>query len=105
MPRRALQAGNTDTVNPTPKIPPGGKKVPTTAPHAPIAPMDEHNTKLVDGVHPPDYVNPAAADKYDLVVIGAGVAGLLSVIMGKVRAAPAAPAAPAARASLARSGG
>ena len=27
--------------------------------------------------------NPEPADKYDLVVIGAGVAGLLSVIVGK----------------------
>lgn len=39
---------------------------------------------LCRAVHPPDWVNPNDTDEpYDLVVIGAGVAGLLSVIMGK----------------------
>jgi pyruvate/2-oxoglutarate dehydrogenase complex dihydrolipoamide dehydrogenase (E3) component len=42
-----------------------------------VFPMDEHNKKLVDYVHPPDWVNPKAADCYDLVVIGAGTAGLV----------------------------
>ncbi len=39
--------------------------------------MDEHNKKLVSYVHPPDWVNPQPADCYDLVVIGAGTAGLV----------------------------
>jgi pyruvate/2-oxoglutarate dehydrogenase complex dihydrolipoamide dehydrogenase (E3) component len=42
-----------------------------------VPPMDEHNKKLVSYVHPPDWVNPQPADCYDLVVIGAGTAGLV----------------------------
>ena len=42
-----------------------------------IPPMDEHNKKLISYVHPPDWVNPQPADCYDLVVIGAGTAGLV----------------------------
>ncbi len=40
-------------------------------------PMDEHNQKLISYVHPPDWINPHPADCYDLVVIGAGTAGLV----------------------------
>ncbi len=39
--------------------------------------MDVHNQKLVSYVHPPDWVNPQPCDRYDLVVIGAGTAGLV----------------------------
>ncbi len=46
-----------------------------------LAPMDEHNTKLIANVHPHDWVNPRAQDRYHLVVIGAGTAGLISAIM------------------------
>lgn len=46
-------------------------------------PMDEFNKTLLENVHPSDYVNPVPSEDYDLVVIGAGVAGLLSVITGK----------------------
>jgi ribulose 1,5-bisphosphate synthetase/thiazole synthase len=42
-----------------------------------VLPMDEHNQKLVSHVHPPDWVNPQPSDRYDLVVIGAGTAGLV----------------------------
>lgn len=42
-----------------------------------ISPMDEHNTTLVGHVHPLDWMNPKPADVYDLVVIGAGTAGLV----------------------------
>ena len=42
-----------------------------------IPPMDEYNQTLVNSVHPPDWVNPQPADCYDLVVIGAGTAGLV----------------------------
>lgn len=42
-----------------------------------ISPMDEHNQKLISYVHPPDWVNPQPANCYDLVVIGAGTAGLV----------------------------
>jgi pyruvate/2-oxoglutarate dehydrogenase complex dihydrolipoamide dehydrogenase (E3) component len=42
-----------------------------------ISPMDEYNQTLVSYVHPPDWVNPKPASCYDLVVIGAGTAGLV----------------------------
>ncbi len=42
-----------------------------------LPPMDEYNQKLISYVHPPDWVNPQPADYYDLVVIGAGTAGLV----------------------------
>ena len=44
---------------------------------ATIEPMDVYNQKLLSEVHPPDWVNPQPADIYDLVVIGAGTAGLV----------------------------
>ncbi|MGB5633958.1 MAG: FAD-dependent oxidoreductase, partial [Waterburya sp.] len=43
-----------------------------------IAPMDEYNLELLANVHPPDWANPQPADCYDLVVIGAGTAGLVT---------------------------
>lgn len=42
-----------------------------------VHPMDKYNQKLVDNVHPPNWVNPKPVDCYDLVVIGAGTAGLV----------------------------
>ncbi|MFC2164904.1 mercuric reductase [Acidobacteriota bacterium] len=45
-----------------------------------VLPEDEFNRALVDRVHPPDYVNPEPASKYNLVVVGAGTAGLVSAI-------------------------
>src|SRR4028118_400466 len=43
-----------------------------------VSPMDEYNQALVSYVHPPDWVNPQPANCYDLVVIGAGTAGLVA---------------------------
>jgi pyruvate/2-oxoglutarate dehydrogenase complex dihydrolipoamide dehydrogenase (E3) component len=43
-----------------------------------ILPQDENNTTLVKNVRPPDWVNPAPAPCYNLVVIGAGTAGLVA---------------------------
>jgi len=40
--------------------------------------MDVHNQKLVANVHPQDWVNPKPATRYNLVVIGAGTAGLVT---------------------------
>ncbi|MBD2199276.1 MULTISPECIES: mercuric reductase [Calothrix] len=42
-----------------------------------VRPMDEYNQTLVSHVHPQDWVNPEPAKIYDLVVIGAGTAGLV----------------------------
>ena len=43
-----------------------------------VPPMDEHNQVLVSNVHPPDWVNPEPGPRYNLVVIGAGTAGLVT---------------------------
>lgn len=49
------------------------------SPRVPVmAPFDEHNRALVDNVHPPEWVNPQPLAQYNLVVIGAGTAGLVS---------------------------
>jgi pyruvate/2-oxoglutarate dehydrogenase complex dihydrolipoamide dehydrogenase (E3) component len=41
-------------------------------------PYDEHNETLVANVHPLDWVNPEPAGRYNMVVIGAGTAGLVT---------------------------
>ncbi len=43
-----------------------------------VSPDDEHNRTLLANVHPPDWVNPEPAARYNLVVIGAGTAGLVT---------------------------
>lgn len=43
-----------------------------------IFPKDEHNAALLSNVHPPDWQNPKPAKRYNLVVIGAGTAGLVT---------------------------
>jgi pyruvate/2-oxoglutarate dehydrogenase complex dihydrolipoamide dehydrogenase (E3) component len=42
-----------------------------------VNPWDAHNQKLVSHVHPLDWKNPKPASRYNLVVIGAGTAGLV----------------------------
>jgi len=53
--------------------PPHGLAEPVT-----VIPDDEYNRELVRNVHPPGWVNPEPAGKYNLVVIGAGTAGLVT---------------------------
>jgi pyruvate/2-oxoglutarate dehydrogenase complex dihydrolipoamide dehydrogenase (E3) component len=43
-----------------------------------VTPADTHNSRLVSHVHPPDWRNPTPAPCYNLVVIGAGTAGLVT---------------------------
>lgn len=43
-----------------------------------VTPRDEHNQRLVAHVHPPDWINPEPAGRYNFVVIGAGTAGLVA---------------------------
>ncbi|UFP93404.1 mercuric reductase [Gloeobacter morelensis] len=43
-----------------------------------VAPMDIHNVRLVAHTHPPGWVNPKPAGRYNLVVVGGGTAGLVS---------------------------
>jgi len=45
---------------------------------AEVLPRDQHNATLVSNVHPPDWENPEPARRYNLVVIGAGTAGLVT---------------------------
>lgn len=42
-----------------------------------LLPNDEYNQQLIHQVHPIDWINPTPVDRYDLVVIGAGTAGLV----------------------------
>lgn len=43
-----------------------------------VPPMDGYNRELVSNGHPPDWQNPVPAERYNLVVIGAGTAGLVT---------------------------
>ncbi len=43
-----------------------------------VPPEDEYNATLVANVHPPDWRNPEPAGRYNLVVLGAGTAGLVT---------------------------
>ena len=54
---------------------------PETA-HLPVevSPPDEHNAQLLANAHPADWHNPEPHNPYNLVVLGAGTAGLVSAI-------------------------
>jgi pyruvate/2-oxoglutarate dehydrogenase complex dihydrolipoamide dehydrogenase (E3) component len=43
-----------------------------------VSPQDEHNLRLLRNAHPKDWHNPVPRNPYNLVVIGAGTAGLVS---------------------------
>lgn len=43
-----------------------------------LQPLDDHNTRLLEAVHPPGWKNPTASGRYNMVVIGAGTAGLVT---------------------------
>jgi len=45
-----------------------------------VSPQDEHNARLLANTHPSDWCNPEPQNPYNLVVIGAGTAGLVSAI-------------------------
>ncbi len=51
--------------------------------HEPVVvlPNDEYNQKLVNNVHPSNWVNPDPTGPYNLVVIGAGTAGLVTAVI------------------------
>jgi pyruvate/2-oxoglutarate dehydrogenase complex dihydrolipoamide dehydrogenase (E3) component len=50
------------------------------APEPPVTPDDAHNRLLVENVHPPAWTNPRPSGRYNLVVLGAGTAGLVSAV-------------------------
>lgn len=43
-----------------------------------LEPLDGHNRRLVDNVHPIEWPNPKPTERYHLVVVGGGTAGLVS---------------------------
>jgi pyruvate/2-oxoglutarate dehydrogenase complex dihydrolipoamide dehydrogenase (E3) component len=43
-----------------------------------VMPLDRYNQELLQNVHPNNWINPRPATSYDLVVIGAGTAGLVT---------------------------
>jgi len=47
----------------------------------PMLPDDEPNRQLVANVHPSDWVNPESSGRYNIVVIGAGTAGLITAVI------------------------
>jgi pyruvate/2-oxoglutarate dehydrogenase complex dihydrolipoamide dehydrogenase (E3) component len=47
-----------------------------------VQPLDAHNRRLLQTVHPPAWTNPPPKDRYHLVVIGAGTAGLVTAAIG-----------------------
>ncbi len=51
---------------------------PATDNPALILPQDQFNEELVNNVHPPQWKNPTPSGQYNLVVIGAGTAGLVT---------------------------
>lgn len=50
-------------------------------PESRLLPNDEHNRKLEENVHPPDWQNPEPNERYNIVVIGAGTAGLVTAVV------------------------
>lgn len=46
-----------------------------------VRPRDEWNEKLVASVHPRGWTNPQPAPRYDMVVLGAGTAGLVTAVV------------------------
>jgi pyruvate/2-oxoglutarate dehydrogenase complex dihydrolipoamide dehydrogenase (E3) component len=46
-----------------------------------VIPNDEFNQQLVANVHPSDWVNPEPTGRYNIVVVGAGTAGLITAVV------------------------
>ncbi|MEZ6015115.1 MAG: mercuric reductase [Planctomycetota bacterium] len=47
-------------------------------PFEPLRPFDEHNRALEAALHPTEWRDPAPKERYDLVVLGGGTAGLVT---------------------------
>lgn len=43
-----------------------------------LEPLDEHNSRLLEAVHPPAWINPTPAVRYNMIVVGGGTAGLVT---------------------------
>lgn len=46
-----------------------------------VLPNDEYNQQLVANVHPADWINPEPTGRYNMVVMGAGTAGLITAVI------------------------
>lgn len=46
-----------------------------------VIPDDEFNQQLVANVHPSDWINPEPTGRYNIVVVGAGTAGLITAVI------------------------
>ncbi|HLZ35292.1 MAG TPA: mercuric reductase [Nitrospira sp.] len=46
-----------------------------------VLPNDEHNRILEENVHPSNWVNPEPGGRYNIVVLGAGTAGLITAVI------------------------
>jgi pyruvate/2-oxoglutarate dehydrogenase complex dihydrolipoamide dehydrogenase (E3) component len=46
-----------------------------------MIPGDEHDEKLLSNVHPSSWVNPMPPGRYNIVVLGAGTAGLITAVV------------------------
>ena len=46
-----------------------------------LLPNDEHNRLLVENVHPSNWINPQPSGRYNIVVLGAGTAGLVTAVI------------------------
>jgi pyruvate/2-oxoglutarate dehydrogenase complex dihydrolipoamide dehydrogenase (E3) component/uncharacterized membrane protein YdjX (TVP38/TMEM64 family) len=74
--RKAIREAETDQAMPS-----NTGTAPVT-PHVSLHQMmllnDPHDQKLIQNCHPPGWMNPKPSGKYNLVVLGAGTAGLVS---------------------------
>ncbi|CAN5639686.1 mercuric reductase [soil metagenome] len=57
-------------------------EAPTQAPFPAVQPLDGHNQRLLENVHPPSWRNPEPRDHYHLVVVGGGTGGLVTAAIG-----------------------
>jgi len=57
---------------------PSSRRAARSSPPPALAPDDHHNATLIANVHPPSWRSPTPAPRYNLVVIGAGTAGLVT---------------------------
>jgi pyruvate/2-oxoglutarate dehydrogenase complex dihydrolipoamide dehydrogenase (E3) component/uncharacterized membrane protein YdjX (TVP38/TMEM64 family) len=73
--REAEQSQGGSVVTGKPRLDPDHKPTPLSDM---MLVNDAHDRRLIENVHPPKWVNPTPAGKYNLVVIGAGTAGLVS---------------------------
>ena len=46
-----------------------------------LIPNDEHDRILAENVHPSNWVNPEPTGRYNIVVLGAGTAGLITAVI------------------------